>query len=131
MSIVTLDQQKKLTNISKTSLENEIVFNYFNKLPKDERDNKFFKALYIGVLALMEDRMSAFLAKTSNELGTELESLKMIFDMKHELFYKSAVKGLAAEDDIIEFLNKYFKDKKLKDKAIGTGGIAGNIPKNK
>lgn len=41
----------------------------------------------------MEDRLSAFLSKTSNELGTELESLKMIFEMKKEIFYKSSIKG--------------------------------------
>ena len=66
-----------------------VIFNYFNNLPAMERDEKFIRALYLGVLALMEDRLSAFLSKTNNELGTELESLKMIFEMKKELFYKS------------------------------------------
>lgn len=61
------------------------------------------KALYIGVLALMEDRLSAFLSKTSNELGTELESLKMIFEMKKEIFYKSSIKGVLAEEEIADF----------------------------
>lgn len=79
----------------------------------------------------MEDRISAILSKTSNEQGTELESLKMIFDMKKELFYKSSVKGVLAEDEIAEYLNQYFAEKRLKDKAILTGNIAGNIPKNK
>lgn len=77
----------------------------------------------------MEDRLSAFLAKTQNELGTELESLKMIFEMKKEIFYKTTVKGIMAEDDITNFLNDYFKDKKLKDKAETTGTIAGEIEK--
>jgi hypothetical protein len=84
-----------------------------------------------GVLALMEDRMSAFLSKTSNELGTELESLKMIFDMKKELFYKSSIKGILAEDEIADFLNEYFAEKRLKDRAILTGNTAGTIPRNK
>ncbi len=66
------------------------------------------------VFALMEDRISAFLAKTTNELGTELESLKMIFEMKKELFYKTTIKGSLAEEDIAEFLNNYFAEKKLK-----------------
>ena len=70
-------------------------------------------------------------SKTSNELGTELESLKMIFEMKKELFYKSTIKGTMAEDEIVEFLNQYFTDKKLKDRAYLTGNTAGNIPKNK
>lgn len=104
---------------------------YFNNLPAKERGNKLFRALYIGVLALMEDRISAFLAKTSNELGTELESLKMIFEMKKELFYKTAVKGMLAEKEIAEFLNNYFADRKIEDKAILTGNQTGNLPKNK
>ena len=89
------------------------------------------RAIYIGVLALMEDRISAFLAKTQNELGTELESLKMIFDMKKELFYKTTVKGILAEDEIADFLNEYFKEKKLNDVAKLTGNIAGSLPRNK
>jgi hypothetical protein len=79
----------------------------------------------------MEDRISAFLAKTQNELGTELESLKMIFEMKKELFYKSTIKGSLAEEEIADFLNSYFSEKKLKDRAILTGNSAGSIPKNK
>jgi hypothetical protein len=68
----------------------------------------------------MEDRLSSFLSKTSNELGTELESLKMIFEMKKELFYKSTIKGTLAEDEIAEALNDYFKSKRMKDVALLT-----------
>jgi len=55
----------------------------------------------------------------------------MIFEMKKELFYKSTIKGVLAEDEIAEFLNQYFLDKKLKDRAFLTGNTAGNLPKNK
>lgn len=112
-------------------IENPIVFNYLNNLPSSERDEKFLRAIYIGVLALMEDRLSAFLSKTSNELGTELESLKMIFDMKQELFYKSTIKGVLAEDEIARFLNEHFLERKIKDKAFLTGNTSGTINKNK
>lgn len=131
MSTIKLNQQLKRVEIDKFEIENEIVFNYFNNLPASERDEKLIKALYIGVLALMEDRISSFLAKTTNELGTEMESLKMIFDMKKELFYKSTVKGSLAEDEIAGFLNDYFKEKRLADKAYLTGNVAGVLPKNK
>jgi hypothetical protein len=129
--LLKINQKLKRVEINKFEIENQIVFNYFDKLPAKERDDKLYRALYIGVLALMEDRISAFLSKTSNELGTEMESLKMIFDMKKELFYKTTIKGTLAEDDIAEFLNEYFTEKKLKDKAYLTGNIAGNLPKNK
>lgn len=131
MSTIKINQQLKRIEIKEFEIENQIVFNYFDNLPASERDEKLLRAIYIGVLALMEDRISAFLSKTNNELGTELESLKMIFEMKKELFYKSTIKGVLAEDEIAEFLNSYFQEKKLKDKAFLTGNAAGNIPKNK
>ena len=131
MNTIKINQQLNRVEIKEFEIENPIVFNYFNNLPADERDEKLLRAIYIGVLALMENRISAFLSKTSNELGTELESLKMIFEMKKELFYKSTIKGILAEDEIAEFLNEYFQEKRLKDKAILTGNTAGNIAKNK
>lgn len=126
-----INQQLKRVEISGFELDNDIVFNYFNTLSASERDEKLVRAIYIGVLALMEDRISSFLSKTSNELGTELESLKMIFDMKKELFYKSAVKGNLAEEEIAEFLNQYFNDKRLNDVAILTGNSTGKLIRNK
>lgn len=131
MATIKINQQLKRIEIKEFEIENKIVFNYFDNLSASERDEKLLRALYIGVLALMEDRISSFLSKTSNELGTELESLKMIFEMKKELFYKSTIKGVLAEEEIAEFLNQYFGDKKLKDKAFLTGNSAGHIPKNK
>lgn len=131
MSTIKLNQQLKRIEIKEFEIENQIVFNYFDNLPASERDEKLLRAIYIGVLALMEDRISAFLSKTSNELGTELESLKMIFEMKKELFYKSAIKGNLAEDEVAEFLNNFFKEKRIKDKAFLTGNSTGSIPKNK
>ncbi|HEY3299935.1 MAG TPA: hypothetical protein VGJ90_04105 [Methylophilaceae bacterium] len=112
-------------------MDNKIVFAFFDKLAANDRDETLYKAIYIGVLALMEDRLATFLSKTQNELGTELESLKLLFDMKKELFYKSSVKGLVAEDDVTEALNQYFIDKKLKDIAHQTGNTAGKIKRNK
>lgn len=131
MSTIKLNQQLKRLEIQEFEIENQIVFNYFDNLPVNERDEKLLRAIYIGVLALMEDRISAFLAKTNNELGTELESLKMIFEMKKELFYKSTIKGTLAEEDIAEYLNNFFSEKRLKDRAFLTGNAAGNLPRNK
>lgn len=131
MSTIKLNQQLNRVEIKEFEIENTIVFNYFNNIPANERDEKLLRAIYIGVLAMMEDRISAFLSKTSNELGTELESLKMIFEMKKELFYKSTIKGILAEDEIAEYLNNYFQEKKLKDRAILTGNTTGLLNKNK
>lgn len=129
--MLKLNKKLERVEISDFEIENNIVFNYFDNLPAKERDEKLIRAIYIGVLALMEDRISAFLSKTSNELGTELESLKMIFEMKKELFYKSAIKGNLAEEEVADFLNKYFQEKRLKDQAFLTGNSSGSIHKNK
>lgn len=129
--MIRLDQKMNRLEIDEFEISNEIVFNYFDNLPSSERDEKLLRAIYIGVLALIEDRISTFLSKTTNELGTELESLKMIFEMKKELFYKTTMKGTLAEEDIVEFLNNYFSEKKLRDRAFLTGNTAGSIPRNK
>lgn len=131
MPIISLDQQTGRVKVNAFEIDNRILFDYFNKLGAAERDDQFHRALYIGVLALMEDRLSSFLSKTSNDLGTELESLKLIFDMKKELFYRSAVKGVLAEEDIAEFLIEFFEKQKLTDRVELTGEHAGNIRRNK
>lgn len=131
MNTIKIDLQLKRVEIKEFEIENEIVFNFFDKLPSAERDGKLLQAIYIGVLALMEDRFSSFLSKTSNELGTELESLKMIFEMKKEVFYKSSIKGILAENDIAEFLTEFFKSRKIPDKVYLTGNTTGKLSKNK
>jgi hypothetical protein len=131
MSIVKLNQKSKRVEITSFEIQNEVVFNFFDNLSADNREPKLLKAIYIGVLALLEDRISSFLAKTSNELGTELESLKMIFEMKQEIFYKSAIKGILAEEDIQRFLNDFFDSQNLEDEAKLTGNAAGKLSKNK
>ena len=131
MAIISLNQRNNRVQVSSFELDNQIVFNFFDKLYTSERDESFLKAINIGVLALMEDRISAFLAKTANHLGTELESLKMIFDMKQELFFKSSVKGMIAEESIVEFLTQFFNEQKIQDKVILTGNTIGMLPRNK
>ena len=133
MSIVSLNQELKRIELSNTlCIDNEIVFNYFDRIPSGERDETLFRALYIGVLALMEDRFSAFLANTSNELGTQLENLKIIFDMKKTIFYNTAQeKGIKAEIDIATFLKEYLEQRNFKDEVISTGNTEGTKRGNK
>ena len=130
--IVSLDKQKKLLNIAAFELANPLVFEYFNtKVTEADYDETLLRAIYIGILAMQEDRLAAFFTKTENELGTHLESLKMIFEMKREVFFKTAVKGMAAEGDIVGFLNDFFKRRGYEDTAEPSGTAAGAIPGNK
>ena len=131
MNGIKIDQQLRRIQISEFEIKNEIVFNYFDKISVSEREDKLVQAIYIGVLALIEDRFSSFLSKTSNELGTELESLKMIFNMKKEIFYKSSIKGILAENEIAEFLIEFLKKKNISDDVLLTGNSTGRLSKNK
>lgn len=131
MPLVSLDQKNSRVQFGAFEVDNKILFEFFDKLGAADRDEQLHKALYIGVLALMEDRLSSFLSRTANELGTELESLKLIFDMKKELFYRSAVKGVLAEADIADFLSEFFDRQKITDRIELTGDRAGAIRRNK
>jgi len=131
MPILSLNQKKRQIELSEFELKNELVFAYFDKLPAAKRDEQLLKAIHIGVVALMEDRISAFFARTSNELGTELESLKLIYDMQNEVFFKSAQKGIDAERMTANHLSDLFESKGLGDTVALTGNASGAIDKNK
>ena len=131
MSFMKLDQKLKKLEINELSIGNSIVFNYFDSIPFADRETIFLRAIYIGVLALKEDRISSFLSRTTNELGTELESLKMIFDLKQELFYKSSIKGTVAEEDVATFLSELSANRKLNDRIVLTGTTTGSMKRNK
>ena len=126
-----LNHQLNRVEIESFELDDALVFKYFKGLSPEERDSALHRAIRIGVLALMEDRISSFFARTTNDLGVELENLKMMFDAKQEIFYKTAVKGTAAEDDILDVLQGYVGKRGLKDTLKGTGKIKGLIPRNK
>lgn len=66
---ITLDQQARRISIEDLQIQNNVVFSFFDKLPATDRAEHLTRAIYIGVLALMENRIASFLAKTSNELG--------------------------------------------------------------
>lgn len=77
----------------------------------------------------MEDRFSAFLSKTTDDLGVQLENLKLLFDMKQEFFHKTAIKGIAAENDILEFLEAYIERFHLGD-VVSLSGTSKDLLKN-
>lgn len=131
MSTIRLDHKSVSVKVSEHEIQNRIVYEFFNKQKAEEYDELFERAIYIGVLALMEDRIAAFLSRTKNELGTELESLKILFDLKQDEFTRSTQKGAIAEREIADFLNDWFTSKKLEDSAEVTGEHAGSLPRNK
>jgi len=131
MGHIKLNQGLKRIEVSDLEIENELAFEHFDRLPADQRDAEFIKAFYIGVLALKQDRLSAFMARTNNELGTELETLKMMYEMKAELFAKSTVKGAEGELHIRDYLVELVSEQNYKDDVELTGNSPGSIARNK
>ena len=112
-------------------ISDELVFRYFESLPESEREGTLLRAIRIGVLAIMEDRFSSFLSKTTDDLGVQLENLKLLFDMKQEVFHKTAIKGVAAENDILQFLEEYITQRGFGDVVSLTGTSKGVLKNNK
>lgn len=131
MSVIKLNHGLKRVEIASTEIESELAFAYFDKLPEGERDAAFKRAFQIGVLAMQQDRLASFLAKTNNELGTELETLKIMFDLKAEIYSRSAVKGTEAEIEIANYLENLIESEGFGDEVALTGSGAGALPRNK
>lgn len=129
--LIKLDQKKKTITINGLVLEQRLVFEFFDKQKETERDQLLVKAFLLGVLALSEDRFAAFLSKTTNTLGTELETLKYILDLNKELFFRTTGKGREAEYDIADQLSQYARAKEYRDIVEHCGDSFGALPKNK
>ena len=126
-----LDHKLARVKIDSFEISDELVFRYFDSLPEAEREAALMRAIRIGVLAQMEDRFSSFLAKTTDDLGVQLENLKLLFDLKQEVFHKTAIKGVAAENDILQFLEEYIALRGLGDVVSLTGTSKGLLKNNK
>lgn len=126
-----IDHKLQRVQVDSFEISDELVYRYFDSLPETEREAALLRTIRIGVLATMEDRFSAFLSKTTDDLGVQLENLKLLFDMKQEVFHKTAIKGVAAENDILEFLEGYIEKYHLGDIVSLTGTTKGLLKNNK
>lgn len=126
-----IDHKLQRVQVDSFEISDELVYRYFDSLPEVERESALLRAIRIGVLATMEDRFSAFLSKTTDDLGVQLENLKLLFDMKQEVFHKTAIKGVAAENDILDFLEEYIERNHLGDVVSLTGTSKGLLKNNK
>ena len=132
MAIIKLDQPNKAINIAECSIEHPLIFKYFDDLPEKQRDDEFKRALQIGVIALMEDRFAAFLNRTEGELGTQLESLKLIYERNVKAKEKTTASGTSAETEIFNEIRTYLERVgHLDDEVQMTGSTVGAIKRNK
>ena len=126
-----IDHRLQRVQVDSFEISDELVYRYFDSLPENERENTLLRAIRIGVLVIMEDRFSSFLSKTTDDLGVQLENLKMLFDMKQKVFHKTAIKGVVAENDIFEFLEEYINRYHLRDVVSLCGTSKGLLKNNK
>ena len=126
-----IDHKLQRIQVDSFEISDELVYRFFISIPENERETALLRAIRIGVLATMEDRFSAFLSKTTDDLGVQLENLKLLFDMKQEIFHKTAIKGVAAENDILEFLETYIDNFHLGDVVSLSGTSKGLLKNNK
>lgn len=126
-----IDHKLQRVQVDSFEISDELVYRYFDSLPESERENALLRAIRIGVLATMEDRFSAFLSKTTDDLGVQLENLKLLFEMKQEVFHKTAIKGVAAENDIFDFLEAYIERFHYGDVVSLSGTSKGLLKNNK
>lgn len=126
-----IDHKLQRLQIDSFEISDELVIRYFQSLPESERETALLRAIRIGVLAIMEDRFSSFLSKTTDDLGVQLENLKLLFDLKQAVFHKTAIKGIAAENDIFQFLEGYISRRRLADVVSLTGTAKGKLKNNK
>ena len=132
MAIIKLDQSNKAINITECSIEHPLIFKYFDDLSEKQRDDEFKRALQIGVIALMEDRFAAFLNRTEGELGTQLESLKLIYERNVKAKEKTTESGTSAETEIFNEIRTYLERIGHTDDEVQmTGSSVGAIKRNK
>lgn len=129
--MLNLNQQLKQITIDGFVLSDDLVFDYFDGLKKEERNEMLSRAIRIGVLALEEDRFSSFLDKTESELGTQLESLKIRLDLKNKTFHESTKKGEIGEKEVLSFLQDYFQQREFNDEVELTSRMRGELNDNK
>jgi len=131
MELLSLDNQSKRVKLEKMELEHPLIFSYFEQMPEAKRDEAFKRALHIGVVAMMEDRIAAFLSRTENELGTHLESLKLIYQ-QNVTAKQTTQSGVDAEQVIYQKVSNYLKASNYDDDSLElTGSTAGSMRRNK
>lgn len=132
MPIISLNHGTKSVQLTDAKTDHPLVYQFFNELPESSRDAELQRALVIGVMALMEDRIAAFLSRTENELGTNLEALKKLYDRRQLVEANAAAGGVTGEREIHNRIKNFLDTNgHPNDKAQSTGATAGALRNNK
>eukprot|EP01035_Chromulina_nebulosa_P015153 gene15153-20077_t len=94
---IRISAQDNTVNFPAISSSHPLVVGYFGSLPEAQRMDAFEKAITIGVMAMRDERIAAFLAKTESELGANLEFLKSLFETQRLQLKSAPIKGESGE----------------------------------
>ena len=130
MSIRISHEDKTISFPGLTS-SNPLVVAFFETLSDSHRLAAYEQALAIGVMALRDERIAAFLSKTESELGANLEFLKQLFLHETLRLTSAPVKGEAGEAAIANALATFIEGRKLTDSVQLVGRTSGAQPRNK
>jgi len=111
-------------------IEDEFLHGFFDSVPAAEYDTTFARAFRLGVYALAEERIAAFLGTVERELDGRLEELKMLLTVK-SIQEKYAGKGDVAEAEIDDVLQAFVDERGWADSITRTGGTVGVLPRRK
>lgn len=128
---IRISAQDNTVNFPAISSSHPLVLGYFNSLPEAQRMAAFEKAITIGVMAMRDERIAAFLARTESELGANLEFLKSLFETQRLQLKSAPVKGESGEAAVANALAEFAEARNLPDVVQMVGRTAGALPRNK
>lgn len=112
------------------SIEDAALHRAFQSQGSSQYDTYFERALRLGVYALEQETIAAFLGKAENELDASLEKLKLLYKLQN-LKDRNPAKGTDFEKDLALALQTYITDNKWSDKIEFTGDRVGILPRRK
>jgi hypothetical protein len=117
---VCVDNEAKTVVVEHLTVTHPLVLEHFARTKAGERVEAMRKAIGLGTLALMEERLAAFLARTQDDLAMELEYLKLLWSNR-ELIAGTARKGVEAEIEYSDVLKQIILREQFSDTVLLTG----------
>ena len=128
---ITIDASGEETTVTDFVSSDPLISAYFSRLPMDARNAAFERALRIGVMAMMEDKVAAFLSSTRSELGAHLGNLQLLYEANQIRLKSPIAKGEEGEATIATVLSDFAEQRSLDDSIQMLGRTSGALPRNK
>lgn len=130
-SLIQLNQStRSVETKGPITIDNEVVFAYFDGLRAADYDAAFQQALVLGCYAMSQESIAQMLDATARDLDGRLEQMKLLFQLR-DMKQRSAAKGAEAEEDIADVLQAYADARRWDDTVTATGNSVGSIARRK